>query len=216
MRKHLPFIFLLIATLIMWIIAFPNLPDQIPMQWGPDGSVNWTAPKLLGMLMNVGILLVIYPILVLSPKLDPKRKGYLYTSKAYWIIIYAVLGLLVFVNAFVIFQSLGFDLNIEIVIPILVGILFIIIGNYMQTVKANWFMGIRTPWTLSSETVWRKTHRLGSKLFMICGLLFFLIPFLPVDLMVYVIVIPAILAGLIPTIYSYVLYRREQKEDSND
>lgn len=216
MRKHLPYIFLLSATLIMWLIAFPNLPEEIPMQWGADGSVNWTAPKLLGAMMNVGILVILYPILVLSPKLDPKRKGYLYTSKAYWIIVYTTLALLVFMNAFVIFQSLGYDLNIEIVIPILVGVLFIIIGNYMQTVKANWFMGIRTPWTLSSETVWRKTHRLGSKLFMISGLLFFLIPFLPEEYMIYAVLIPALSSALIPTVYSYILYQNEQKEDSHE
>lgn len=216
MRRHVPFIVSFVVTLVMWVLAYPYLPEDMPMQWGVDGIVNWTAPKFISMLLNLGIIVIIYPILVLSPKLDPKRKGYLYTSKAYWVIINTTVGLLTFVNVFVVFQSLGYDFHIEIFIPILVGTLFIIIGNYMQTVKANWFMGIRTPWTLSSETVWQKTHRLGSKLFIIAGLVFFLTPFLGESHMAYTLVIPAILAGLIPTIYSYFLYKKEQEERSNE
>ncbi|GEN57585.1 immunity protein SdpI [Halolactibacillus alkaliphilus] len=216
MRKHLAFIVSFVVTLVLWVIAYPYLPEEMPMQWGFDGTVNWTAPKSTSMLLNLGIILIIYPILVLSPKLDPKRKGYLYTSKAYWVIIYATLGLLIFVNMFIIFQSVGYNLRIDIVIPILVGALFIVIGNYMQTVKANWFMGIRTPWTLSSETVWRKTHRLGSKLFIISGIIFFLAPFMSPSYMAYIILIPAISAGLIPTIYSYFLFKKEQEERSHE
>ncbi|PXW88986.1 putative membrane protein [Streptohalobacillus salinus] len=213
MRKHLGAIALILATVCMWFISYPHLPAEIPMQWGPDGSVNWFAPKAIGALLNVGILIVIYPILVLTPRLDPKRKGYLLTSKAYWVIVYATMVLLVFVNAFVIFKSLGVNLRIEVIIPLMIGILFIIIGNYMQTVKANWFLGIRTPWTLSSEAVWRKTHRLGAKLFILTGLSFFIVPFINSAFAVYFIVIGALMVGLIPTIYSYIIYQKEQKEE---
>ncbi|WP_165445099.1 SdpI family protein [Gracilibacillus phocaeensis] len=213
MYKHLGAIALIIATLGMWFISYPYLPNDLPMHWGTDGSVTWSAPKSIGVLINMGLLILIYIMFVWIPKLDPKRKGYLLQSRAYRVVIYATMLLLVFVNVLVVVQSLGMDWNVEIIVPLAVGALFIVMGNYMQAVKSNWLMGIRTPWTLSSEKVWQKTNRLGSRLFILAGLSFFIIPFIDLNLAVYFIITGALLIAIILTVYSYVVYKQEQKED---
>ena len=107
--------------------------------------------------------------------------------------------------------AIGYNINISTYIPLLVGLLFIIIGNYMGKIKMNWFMGIRTPWTLSSEETWNKTHQLGGKLFMISGLLIAIQVFLPEKyaLPIFILAIANILIG---TIFgSYLIYLKTKK-----
>ena len=107
--------------------------------------------------------------------------------------------------------NLGYPINIGIVIPTLVGILFIIMGNYMGKIKYNWFIGIKTPWTLSSENVWNKTHRIAGWLFILMGVVMLLMPIFPKEIMapIFFSTIIAVVFGSF--IYSYILYRNEKK-----
>lgn len=95
--------------------------------------------------------------------------------------------------------------------PFLVGIMFIIMGNYMGKIRPNWFMGIRTPWTLSSDEVWNKTHRLGGKLFVLAGALLILVAFLPGSVTLVTLIIGVAAVVIIPTVYSFILFKREKK-----
>lgn len=211
MRKHLYPLILILVTIVLWVVFYPHLPEQMPMQWGVDGSVNWTASRLHGATLNIGMMVILYPFMLIIPKLDPKRKGYLLKTKVYWVTIYSTMSLLFLVNIFMLIQSSGFNLAIHILVPLLIGFLFIIIGNYMQTVKPNWFMGIRTPWTLSSDSVWKKTHRFSGRLFMLGGLFFLIIPLLPEAWIFAYILTLVIITGGMPLIYSYLIYRKEEK-----
>jgi uncharacterized membrane protein len=109
-------------------------------------------------------------------------------------------------------NALGYDVPVSLWVPGLVGILFIVIGNYMGKIRPNWFMGIRTPWTLSSEEVWNKTHRFGGRVFMAGGALMIIMGWLPLawrgPLLVAMVVM--ILLGTVG--YSYLLYAKENKE----
>ena len=96
---------------------------------------------------------------------------------------------------------------------VLVGALFIFLGNYMQAVKPNYFIGIRTPWTLENETVWRKTHALGGRLYFIAGLLIMILPFILTNTIFYPVFIAiAVTASVSPIIYSYITFRQEKKK----
>lgn len=108
-------------------------------------------------------------------------------------------------------NAIGYNINIGVCIPFTVGILFMIIGNYMGKIKTNWFMGIRTPWTLSSEEAWNKTHRLGGKLFMLSGLLIAIDGFLPLNyrMPIFILAISIILIGTF--LGSYLIYLKTKK-----
>ena len=96
-------------------------------------------------------------------------------------------------------------------LPPALGILFIIIGNYMWKVKSKWFVGVRTPWTLSNEEVWNKTNRLGGKIFVGLGLFFIIGVFLPTKIFWGIFIVGVPIVALVPIIYSYVLYRKLTK-----
>ncbi|RPK08370.1 SdpI family protein [Priestia endophytica] len=211
MKKHVFPLIILSLSILCWVIFYNKLPSQIPMQWGVDGTVNSYAPKLQAAFTHNGILLFLYALLVLSPKMDPRKQNYPKFSRSYRIITLAIMLVLFLLNISVLLASLGYNLNVTTITPILVGILFIILGNYMQTVKPNFFIGIRTAWTLSNEQVWRKTHRLGSKLFILGGILFFVTPFVPEQLLFPLIISIILAVVLIPTLYSYVQYRKITK-----
>ncbi|NMA91070.1 MAG: SdpI family protein [Amphibacillus sp.] len=208
MNKRIIPLIMIIFSISLWLIFYRQLPEQVPMQWGADGSVNWTASKFVALLVNNGMYILLYLLLMFSPKIDPKKNNYKQFSRSYEIMVYAILGLFLIINVVVLFKSLGYPLEINFFIPFLIGLLLMIFGNYMQTIKPNWFIGIRTPWTLDNETVWRKTHRLGGKIFIILGLILMITPFLSDQYVLPVILISVIVGSLIPMIYSFYLYRK--------
>lgn len=115
-----------------------------------------------------------------------------------------------------VFAGLGYEMRMGLLIPILVGVLFIILGNFMPQIRQNYFFGIKTPWALASEHVWRKTHKFGGIIFCIMGIFMILVPFLPQAFQAGVMFI-AILGGTAASyIYSYLVYLKCGKEDSGD
>jgi len=102
--------------------------------------------------------------------------------------------------------------SIGTIVPIMVGILFILIGNYLSQIKSNFFMGIRTPWTLSSDEVWRKTHLVGGYSFVIGGLLFLASPLIANPWNAYIPLIAILIAALFPIVYSYIIYTQEKNQ----
>lgn len=208
MNKRLIPISMIATSVILWLIFFKQLPDKVPMQWGTDGSVNWYGSKGVAFFVNNGFLIFSYLILALSPKIDPKKKNYQQFSRSYRIILHTTTGLFFVINLFVLFTSLGYQLNLHFFVPVLVGLLLIVMGNYMQTIKPNWFIGIKTPWTLNNEDIWRKTHRLGSKIFILFGFSIIFTIFIPEAIIFPVILISGLITILFPIGYSYYLYRR--------
>jgi uncharacterized membrane protein len=94
--------------------------------------------------------------------------------------------------------------------PLGVGLLFVFLGNYLTRVEPNWFIGIRTPWTLSSDSVWRRTHRTGGWLMVIGGLVLAASAFVPRSAFLVLFVVTIVIVAVIPIVQSYVLWKREQ------
>ena len=108
--------------------------------------------------------------------------------------------------------SLGYNIAIDKVIPFMVGVLFVVMGNYLPKSKSNFFYGIKTPWTLTSEEVWKKTHRLGGKLFVISGLIIIVSSLLfKGNIQFIILLILIVIAGIIPTIASYFYAKNSRK-----
>lgn len=152
--------------------AWTQLPDgaSVPIHWGIDGRVDGYAPKAIGLLMLPVITAVIAGMLAVIPRFEPRRANLERSVKAYgatWIAVVTLLGL---VHALAVAVALGATLDVARLVLIGTGGLFVVIGNYLPTVRPNYLMGIRTPWTLASDLSWVKTHRVGGRLFVILGL----------------------------------------------
>jgi uncharacterized membrane protein len=202
---------ILMATAAVYF--YNNLPARIATHWNfagvVDGYGSGRAQAIALPLVAVGM----YIIFLLLPYLDPKKERYEQFSKVYHIFKDIILTLLVIIYFVVGLNGLGYNLPVGVIIPGLIGLLFIIIGNYMGKIKMNWFMGIRTPWTLSSENVWNKTHRFGGKMFILAGILMIAEIILPNfwKLPIFIIMLVVLLGGTIG--YSYIAYLQEKKNN---
>ena len=123
----------------------------------PAGSLRWEIEGLLLLPLNA---LGLYLLLLLLPRRDPRRANYARFRGAMLVLRVAILMFLVLIYGFVLLGTRGIVLDV-LLIPILAGGLLVVMGVVMGTVQPNWFVGIRTSWTLSSDLSWRKTHRLS-------------------------------------------------------
>ncbi|HEX5111747.1 MAG TPA: SdpI family protein, partial [Saprospiraceae bacterium] len=163
-----------------------------------------------------GILsLPVYVIMLLVPRIDPKHKieqmgGKFYTIRLVITIFMSALGIYI-INASYTGNMTGMNY-----LFMIIGAFFAVIGNYMPAMRPNYFMGIRTPWTLENEEVWKNTHRLGGKIWVVGGLLIFLLALLIHDektIGIVFISMIVVLAG-IPILYSYFDYRKLKAKSS--
>jgi uncharacterized membrane protein len=200
---------LIVLQTIVAVIIFPMLPELIPMNWGIDGEINSWGSKTM-IFMSPAISLGIVLLLSFLPKIDPLGKNVLRAEKAYGTIIVATVALMTVVFALTAKVSLGKNmlLPVETIIMVSVGILFVIIGNYLPKAKRNFIFGIRLPWTLLNDEVWVKTHRLGGKIFMLMGVPFLFGWLMPTP---YNFIVPmaGIFAGVfITAVYAYKTYKK--------
>ena len=197
-------------VLAVSIWAWPQLPPQVATHWNirgePDG---YSGPFVAAFVMPLAIL-VIAALAQVLPTIDPKRANYPKFLDTYWLLINSILVFMGVVHLAVLGDALGAPVSMRRVMPVALGFLFIMIGNYLGRVQPNWFLGIRTPWTLSSDTVWRKTHRLGAWVFVIAGALFMVSAFVPAargGVPLAVVIIALVMA---PVVYSLYLWMRER------
>lgn len=209
-RTEIVPVILLAASLVASFYFYAHFPDQVVIHWDIAGQPNGYGSRALAAYFFPCLLIAIYALFLALPFLDPKKDRYQEFAPTYHNfknILILALTVLYFLASL---ANLGWVVPLDYYVPFIIGVLFFIIGSQLTNIKPNWFLGIRTPWTLSSETVWTKTHRLGGRLFMICGLLMALTGLLPVSWRAFIfIAIMAIL--LIGTIsYSYVIYVQEK------
>ncbi|MEI4832095.1 SdpI family protein [Bacillus sp. FJAT-53711] len=210
MKKHIFAIILIGMTILAWIISWPHLPNTIATHWS-GGTVDGYSSKLNGMLSMVGVMIGTYILLNVVPKIDPKKENYRKFSKSFTMITYSILFVLFIGNIDIIATGLGYDLPINRFSELIVGILFLVIGNYLPQCKPNFFVGIRTPWTLSNEEVWRKTHRFGGKVFIVLGIIMCGSIFAPAAWKSYIVLTVVLIGVVITMLYSYFVYKKEMK-----
>lgn len=159
-----------IAILIINFIAYPFLPNKVPVHWGLNGDVDRYGSKMEQLIMS-GIPLLLVLFFNLIPSIDPRKESFKLHTKAYSIVNLLVIIFISGLNLLAIISALGYNMHFSIILPILLGILFIGMGNYMSQIRPNYFFGFRTPWALASEQVWKKTHRFGGLVFCITGII---------------------------------------------
>jgi uncharacterized membrane protein len=151
----------------MWVVG----PDaQVPTHWGVDGEPNGWATALVGFSIMPLITAGIVALFAVIPRIEPRRRNLERSANAYRTTATAVVVFLGVAQAVVVFASLGDGLPMNALIGFGIGLLFIVMGNVMTTVRSNFMFGVRTPWTLTSDLSWDRTHRLVGRLFVIAGL----------------------------------------------
>ena len=206
-----PFL-ILFLTVVLSFLSYPLLPDLVVSHWNFYGQADAWGSREFHTLFFPGMLFSLYLMFNLLPKFDPQSERYQEFAGVYLIMRNFIMLILFVVFAAATFYNLGYAINIGVTVSAAIGLLMIILGNYFGKLKRNYFVGIKTPWTLASENVWNKTHRLGSRLFIIWGIGLILAPWLAPTIALIILLGGLIILISSLTVYSYLVYKKEQKK----
>lgn len=200
-----------LMLIIFWGVCasfYPQLPEQVPTHWNLQGEVDDYSHKAVASLIMPALPLLIYILMTVTAKIDPKKENYSKFGVSYEKIRMAIVLIMMGFSTIALLPSLGYDIDIGIFARIMVPLLFIFIGNYMGKIRHNYFIGIKVPWTLASEEVWTKTHRLGGRLMVIGGVIALLGAFATPTIGFAIMMAGVILPSIISMVYSYLLYQK--------
>lgn len=197
-----------VAGLLLW----NQLPEQMASHWNVNDEVDGYMSKFWGVFLMPLTTLGLFGLFMIIPNIDPHKANIAGFRETFNLFIIFFVGFMLYIHALTIVWSLGYS-NFKISSAMLpfVGLLFIFIGYMLRKAKRNFFIGIRTPWTLSSDSVWDKTHQLGSSLFMLSGAFALAGSFFGGMTAFWLLFVPLIGSTIFLVIYSYVLYRNETK-----
>ena len=193
----------ILLPILLGLFLWNRLPELMPIHWNAKGEVDGWSSKAFSVFGMPLIMVAVQWLCAFATGADPKKAAH--SEKIIHLVLWLVPTLTLFLQAVVYATALGAAIRVEVYINILIGLLFTIIGNYLPKSKQNYTIGLKLPWTLSSEENWNRTHRLAGKLWMVCGIVMSLTSFLG---LFWLFMIIALVMVLVPTIYSYVLYRK--------
>lgn len=199
---------LLIAMAIAGAYYYPLLPSVVPSHFGLNGKPNGWMTKPLFFLTGLFPFLLVYLLLTFLPLIDPLRKKIEPRFKV--VLLFRDVSLVFSAALFFVTLRAAHDKVMSMnYFGIAVGLLFIVLGNYMPEVPQNWFVGIKSPWAISSEVVWKKTHIFGGWLFTLAGIVYVVCASLKFGPRVGLYSI--IIAALVPYVYSFLIYTKLEK-----
>lgn len=209
MKKSLSLVlFLILASLTISAYVYPSMPEQMASHWNASGNVDGYMSRFWGVFMMPLISILMLGLFLAIPKIDPLKANIEKFREYYDGFIVLMIAFLFYIHALTLVWNLGFEFSMGSFVVPAIGVILYYAGILMENAKRNWFIGIRTPWTLSSDVVWDKTHKLGSKLFKAAGLLMVIGIFFPDYLII--LVAPIIVFSLYLVVYSYLEYKKEK------
>jgi uncharacterized membrane protein len=192
--------------------AWGRLPAgaQIPVHFDATGTPDRYGGRFEGLLLMPLISIGLLAMFAVIPRVEPRRQHLLQSSKAYFAVWMATMVVLAGVHAAAVLTALDYEVNITMVVLGLIGVMFVVIGNYLGKVRSNFLMGVRTPWTLTSDLSWNKTHRLAGRLFILLGVVIVAAAFLDDPVVLIWVVLGGVLALLAVTVvYSYLVWKSD-------
>ncbi len=206
-------VFLFIIVLIAFVISvyfYPKLPEKVASHWNSKGEVDGYTSKFFGLFFLPITLAGLDLLFAIIPRIDPLKENIEKFRKYYdgFVVLFSIY--MVVIHLQVILWNIGIKVNPAVLIAIGMGILLFYIGILCENSKRNWFIGIRTPWTLSSDAVWEKTHRAGGKLFKIAGIISIVGAFFQ-KYAIFFIIIPVVAVAIYVIVYSYIEYQKEKR-----
>ena len=196
---------LCLLPMVAGAILYNKLPQSVPTHFGVDGQPDGWSGRAFAVFGLPAIIAALQALMLFVLRSDPKRQNMspalrtiaVWTAPVVCMVVYAI----------TMTNALGYNTHVEIIVPLLVGIVFILIGNYLPKTKQSYTMGIKLPWTLHSEENWNRTHRMAGFLWVIGGALMVLISLLHLWQVWMMLVIITVMV-LVPTVYSYLLYKK--------
>ena len=196
----------LLIPMLVGLLLWNKLPEQIPTHWDVNGNIDGWSSKAFAVFGLPAILLALHWICVWASTLDPKSKDYYPKMIRVVLWVCPVIGLVF--GSLIYTWAMGHVLRVEIIMPLLVGLMLIVVGNLLPKCRQSSTLGIKLPWTLKSEENWNKTHRLGGKVWVLGGVAVMATAFLG-NFWVLLGVLALMVA--VPTVYSYILYRKQKQ-----
>jgi uncharacterized membrane protein len=203
----------LILTAAMTLFVYPLMPDRVASHWNTAGELDGTMPRFWGLILVPLIMYAFSALLAVLPRIDPLRHNYRKFQDAYEGFILVFVLFLFCIQVQIILWGLGVPVSPNLTMPVMIGALFIALGFLIEHAEPNWFFGIRTPWTLSSASVWKKTHRMGAGLFKLAGVVS-IIGALAGRYAYLFILVPLIAVAIFTVLYSYTEFKKEQAAET--
>lgn len=207
-RKHWKVLLLTSVIILLPVLAgmvmWDQLPDRMPTHWNMQGEIDGWSSKPFAVFGLSLLMLGVQWLCVFATGMDPKRDSH--SEKILHLVFWIIPVLSVVLYTLTYMAALGREVRMETVMPVLIGLLLTLVGNYLPKCRQNYTIGIKIPWTLNSEENWNRTHRFAGRLWVVCGFVVMFTGFfgsfrwtLPVMIVM--------VAG--PMVYSYLLYRRQ-------
>jgi len=203
---------LIVGAIIAGLLLWNQLPEQMASHWNVNDQVDGYMPKFWGVFMVPLITLGMFALFLVVPSIDPLKANIAQFREVFNLFIVLIVAFMLYIHALTLAWSLGytgFKMSTS-MLPAM-GLLFIFIGFMLRKAKRNFFIGIRTPWTLSSDTVWDKTHQLGAILFMASGVFTLVGGIFGGMTAFWFLFVPLMGSTIFLLVYSFVLYQRETK-----
>ena len=198
----------ILLPILFGLVMWEKLPEKVATHWGPDGNPDQYSSKLFAVVCLPLIVFAIHWLCLLLSKLDPKNENQ--HKKILGLIFWICPAVSLLCSAFTYAGAFNIEFNIGGICIAFIGLLFIIIGNYMPKTKQNYTIGLKIPWTLDDEGNWNATHRFAGRLWVIGGILMLPLSFLPLKLLPFVLILVLPLV-IIPMVYSYRYYKKNSK-----
>lgn len=195
-----------ILPILIGVIYWNRLPDMMATRFGTSNEANGFSSKAFTVFGLPAFLLAVHWLCALITAHDPKKKNI--SPKMFTLVLWCIPVISMIVAAIVYPINLGYQMDITFYMELLLGMMFVIIGNYLPKARQNYTIGIKIPWTLANEENWNQTHRFAGYLWMICGLLIIiacLTRLVPAEWLIGILVIMV----LVPCIYSYWLHAKK-------
>lgn len=203
---------MIIGATVAGRLFWNRLPDQMASHWNINDEVDGYMPKVWGVFMMPLITLGLFVLFLAIPNIDPLKANIARFRDSFNLFIILIVAFMLYIHGLTVAWSLGYtSFRMSASMLPAMGLLFILIGFMLRKAKRNFFIGIRTPWTLSSDTVWDKTHQLGAVLFMASGVLAFIGGIFGGTTAFWFLFVPLIGSTIFLAVYSYALYQRETK-----
>lgn len=203
---------LIAIAVVAGAVLWNQLPEQMASHWNANDQVDGYMPKFWGVFLMPLVTLGMFGLFILLPNIDPLKANIAQFRGAFNLFILFMTAFMLYIHALTLAWGLGYQsFKMSAAMLPFLGLLFMFVGYLLRQAKRNFFIGIRTPWTLSSDSVWDKTHRLGSLLFMVSGVLAILGSFFGGMAAFWLFFFPLMGSTLALVIYSYILYRNETR-----